>query len=553
LFRVAIENLGKLDEYESPQVFEELDARLKLCQAGQPALADPLLATWPEPQMLRQVVDRLNQWVRGDRPAVNWEPPVLPEEVNRWLKKQPPPLSDLARMEFSPHDGFALMEAVWLRAASHWASGEELDELLRAQRLFDWTVRNITLEAEETASAATSRQSLPRVPWEVLFFGRGSVWERAWVFLLLARQQGLDAAVLGVIELPLPAAAENSAGTDTPLKPWAVAVLIAGEAYLFDPALGLPIPAPDYPKLDDRGRLQVRPATLAQVCADERLLRRLDINADRPYPIKDEQLCRIVALVEASPWYLTKRMKLIESRLAGAQKLVLTADPETLIAGWKDLPHIAGARCWSFPYEVLVQRMNADTKSVHARLIGLLPYYAPPTSVALRQGRILYLRGNLTGEQSAIAKLLRARPPDAEIEKFAQELIKRRLEEAKKSGLRPGDQTAQRQWQEAADQEARLQTALLQKVKLQATCWLAQASLERGEYQAAIDWAARAIEAAPSPEHAYAAWYTIGRALEAAGHATKAIAAYESLRATPAAHGALLRARWLRQSLERPR
>ena len=62
----------------------------------------------------------------------------------------------------------------------------------------------------------------------------------------------------------------------TNLRPWAIAVLIEGKLYLFDPALGLPIPAPGKIGLDRDGRLDIRPATLAEVAADDGLLRRLD-------------------------------------------------------------------------------------------------------------------------------------------------------------------------------------------------------------------------------------------------------------------------------------
>ena len=88
-----------------------------------------------------------------------------------------------------------------------------------------------------------------------LLFGCGMAVERGWVFILLARQQGLDAAMLAL------------ADTESPLKapqPWAVGVLHEGQVYLFDPVLGLPVPAQDGIVLGDDGQLAIRPATLAQ-------------------------------------------------------------------------------------------------------------------------------------------------------------------------------------------------------------------------------------------------------------------------------------------------
>ena len=191
--------------------------------------------------------------------------------------------------------------------------------------------------------------------------GRGTATERAWLFILMARQQGLDAALVALDASAVRArvAAEeqkkqspprkagrpenpglgsaNRRGNSPPgpmapvslndLRPWAVAVLIEGKLYLFEPALGLPIPGPGKIGRDRGGRLDIRPATLAEVAADDGLLRRLDQPRTSPYPLKAADLSRIVFLIEASPQYLAKRMQLIESRLTGKQKMALTAAP----------------------------------------------------------------------------------------------------------------------------------------------------------------------------------------------------------------------------------
>ena len=54
------------------------------------------------------------------------------------------------------------------------------------------------------------------------------------------------------------------------LRPWCVAVLVEGKLYLFDPPLGLPIPAPGGIAVDRAGQLDIQPATLDQVAADDR-------------------------------------------------------------------------------------------------------------------------------------------------------------------------------------------------------------------------------------------------------------------------------------------
>ena len=51
-------------------------------------------------------------------------------------------------------------------------------------------------------------------------------------------------------------------------------------------------------------------------------------------------------MLEASPSYLARRMKLLESQLAGEQKMVLTASPAAEAARWKAVAHVAEVRLW---------------------------------------------------------------------------------------------------------------------------------------------------------------------------------------------------------------
>ena len=97
--------------------------------------------------MLRQVVDRLNQWIRTQPPPADWKPDPLVAGLPKPLADLPQ-VKDLGQMEFSRFDGYALQEAVWLRDISHWARGDVIDDLERAKSLFDWTVRNIQLEPD---------------------------------------------------------------------------------------------------------------------------------------------------------------------------------------------------------------------------------------------------------------------------------------------------------------------------------------------------------------------------------------------------------------------
>ncbi len=83
-------------------------------------------------------------------------------------------------------------------------------------------------------------------PGETLLLGIGTPTDRAWIFILLCRQVGLDAALLAI---PDPENREI-------LRPKWVGVLSDGEVYLFEPTLGIPLPGPDGWKLDAVGKWQ---------------------------------------------------------------------------------------------------------------------------------------------------------------------------------------------------------------------------------------------------------------------------------------------------------
>jgi len=516
LFAWAIGNLNRLEEFDAGDMLQEIVKRLDQSKATGEGGA--LMQTWPMPEMLRQVVNRLNQWIRAQTPAAVWQgDPIiktLPEKLG-----QLPQVKELGKLEFSAYDGFALREVVWLRDVSAWARGDELNDLDRAGRLFDWTVRNIQLESTLAQTGGEPASRVPLLPWETLMFGRGTGAERAWVFILLARQQGLDAAMLAI---DTSSAEPPGAGADEtpprppadPLQPWVVGVLIEGQWYLFDPVLGLPIPGPEGVKLDESGQLDIRPATLAQVADDDTLLRRLDIGESVSYPVRASDLKRVVALVEASPTYLARRMKMVESRLAGKQRMVLSLDATALAARFAAGEHIAEARLWTHPYETLLARSRLGPEGVRSRLVDLLPYYSAP-GAPLCKGRMLYLKGRFTGPHGATREFQQSRPPNRVL---------------------------------AAAKIHQMEKVIYLRAKQNAGYWLGLIAFQRGNYPSAIDYfLKRTLEAWPGGPWRHGAMYNLGRTYAAAGEAAKAVEIYRADAGAAGYPGNLLRAKWLEQ------
>ena len=526
LLTYAIDNLNHLDQFAAADIFQQVQQRLDPQKQPKPEdsddRVDPLLATWPEPEMLLQVVDRLNQWVRTQRPPAGWklDPmvstlPAPPADL--------PQVKDVDKLEFSHYDGCILQEAVWLRDVGRWARGDALDELEQAKNLFDWTIRNIQLEPNLV-------NRVPQFPREALFFGRGTAAERAWVFILLARQMGINAAMLA-LNAPSPAREESQSGSAAPASPedapkaekvrtWCVAVLIEGNAYLFDPALGLPIPAPGGLKLDAKDQLTIRPATLAQAAADDKILRQLDVDDAHAYTVKSSDLEHVVVMLEASPTYLTQRMKLLESHLVGNLKMVLTTSPAAEGEQWKSVAHIDEARLWLRPFETLDRRLRLDWPGVQSRLVALLPFFAM-SSAPLHQGRIQHLKGTFAGDDGAIFCYQKARPSNEEL---------------------------------ALSSAHQIEKMLFLRAKQDASYWSGLIAYQQGHYEAAIDYfATRTLQGAPrTPQGApnspwfFGAQYNLARAYEAAGETGNAIIVYEGNNLSPGYFGDLVRAKWLR-------
>ncbi len=501
LFTYAIDNLNRLEQFDTGEMVREIAMRLERSARGVRS-DDALMETWPQPEMLRQIVNRLNQWIRVQKPPKPWRPDPIVESLPKPLRELPL-VEGLGKLEFCRYDGFALREVVWLRDISNWARGRQLNDLDRAKELFDWTVRNIQLESDTLGNEAPAVEHVPQVPWETIMFGRGTAVERAWVFILLARQQGIDAAMLAVGES---------------LRSWAVGVLVDDELYLFDLALGLPIPAPDGVKLDQSGQFDIRPATLQQVVADEMLLRQLDVDESNPYPVKASDLERVVALVEASPVYLARRMEMIESRLVGKQKMVLSIDATAQAARFAACRHVSGTRLWTLPYETLLRRSQLPPEQVQKRLAALLPFYAMPGS-PLRKARMLYINGDFTGTDGATVFYQHCRPANRVL---------------------------------AAAPIHRMEKAVYSRAKQDASYWLGLLAFQRAKYSSAADYfARRVLEASPGGPWTHGAMYNLARTYEASGRDDKAIELYRSDTNSPAYHGNVLRSRYLAAVLAR--
>ncbi|HVT28133.1 MAG TPA: transglutaminase family protein [Lacipirellulaceae bacterium] len=458
----------------------------------------------PDEAVLTQVMAWLNQWVRQSDPKTDWQlDPViqtLPAELrnDKELAEYFKP-DELAARKFHPYDGRLMQEAVWLRDISRWAHGDSFNDVSRAAALFDWTVRNIQLEPDN--------ETIPDRPWQTLLYGRGTAAQRAWVFALLCRQQGIDVVLLS------PSAAITSEGKSAPKMAaseyWIPAVLSDGQLYLFDVRLGLAIPGSGGKGI----------ATLEQARKDDSILRELDVDGAK-YPLNSASLKNIDIGLVADPFSLSRRASQVETNLTGDDRLILTARPTKLAGQLKAISGIRAVRLWKFPFQTLHDQLTLGKSARHEQAIAFEPFAMRP---GLWKGRVLQFQGK---HQEALGDALdvksKTKPADGYLS----------------PSVRPPDKVIA---QATTENERRVDST----AKRDAGYWVGLMSFDDGRYGVAASWLSRpALTASESP-WASGANYNLARALEAQGKLDKAIVLLEN-DTSPQQHGNKLRARKLR-------
>jgi hypothetical protein len=454
----------------------------------------------PDGRVLEQITERLNQWLRQSPPKVTWsaDPLVATLDPQIATDDRLAPLitpQALADPVVQPHEGRLLQEAVWLRDISRRAQGESFNEVAQATALFDWIVRNIQLDADNAA--------MPYRPWESLLYGHGTAEQRAWVFALMARQMGLDVAVLEVPE------GEQS-------KFWLPALLAGGKLYLFDARLGLPIP--------NSGGEGV--ATLEDLQADPQLLRQLDLD-DAPYAVTEEQLQHVTANVVADPFDLSRRAAAIESKLAGDDRLALAVSPSALAEKLKAVPGVAGVEIWDAPFRIIRDQLRVPIDMRRQMATEFEPFAWRPT---LWKARVLAFQGRQIGDADA---------PNANLEEVVDD-------QAEAIGLytspqiRPPDRMLDAL---ASEPKRRIYSA----AKVSASYWVGLLLFDQGKYDLAEGWLGDPrLAAAEGGYWANGTRYNLARTFEAEGKNAEAIELYEA-DDSPQRNGNRLRARWLKE------
>jgi len=461
-----------------------------------------------------QVFDRLVQWSHAAGGADAWQPDPLLDSLPDGLRQATAGVVDREMFD-ATGDVIAIRDRVWLADVARTSRGDAADDVEAAEALFRWTVRSL---APISDPPMVPGDALPGSRWflpgEIMVAGRGSGPQRAWIFIELLRQAGLEGVMLATV-----------GGKGEPPRPWLPALISGGEAYLFEPTYGIPVPGP--------GGAGV--ATVRQAAADPAILEALSL-PERPYPVKSADLSGLGILVVADPWSLSGRMARLDRELRprhGVRVAVAaSAVAERALAA---LPPAGAATrgLWTFPWETVARRQLAARPL--AEELGPLELVLPAAGAAgggrlirpLFAGRVREFRGELTGPTGAKAAYLAARPSRRVIAEAVASL---------------------------PDERAAAVTRQLARAKEDATYWLGLVMLAEGEDAAAEDYLRRmTLETSPDSRWTDAARINLATALIGLGRPTEA-ASFLREDGSPQRYGSrLLADRLVAESIDQPR
>jgi hypothetical protein len=406
---------------------------------------------------------------------------------------------------FIPLDINYLHETSWLHAIAQWVVADDLphrmfwesykpsiadevvsEELTKALKLFDWTVRNIqlaplldypTVPTNTEGSVKTSPQlALPgpgysRTNRNVLTFGVGDWWQRARIFVLLARQQGIDVVLLG---LPAEFGKTN--------QPWLTAAIIGKELYLFDFNKGLPV----------LNASKTEIVTLKQLKADVDFGQTLLPVAHQQQP--QETFDGLVGLIEADVVAVSHRMAILEKYLTGERQMVLTVAPSIISLRLRTEHQIERSKIWRPIYEgylfevALHEKRVAHDAAALAFIASTRDYSLFREVPQLREGRLKFLRGIFDddetdlgdkGENGAKTLMMASRIPT----KIIEELLENEGIQQTLGLLKPSD-TPVLLWRQVLVNKQRT----FVRAKDYASFYIAMIHMEQGHYQDAIEW-----------------------------------------------------------------
>jgi hypothetical protein len=361
-------------------------------------------ALQPGGEDFKLAVQKLNQYFDGTRLSEYQHESLSREFLSHHLPV--PVVDELSDRNWTLRDARHIEDCMMYYPIANRIAGTG-ENLERVRRVFAWTVAQTQLVPAGALGFGGLPQAFAR-PYDVLVRGMATeaqgVWaERAWLFMSLCRQIGIDTGLItytrsSTLELPVPRYGVSMdldanlfglrRGPKAPVV-WICAALIDDKAYLFDARLGLEVPGPDGTGV----------ATLEHAMSDPAVLERMNLPGQSPYGTSRASLLgsptKIGILIDSSRGYYSPKMKLLQRELSGEYRTILFRDP----AEHRDhfaqvLGRNAGEiKLWSLPYEVET-RLFTDGNFVASIQLSLFLF---KREYPLIYARVKQLRGDLEG------------------------------------------------------------------------------------------------------------------------------------------------------------
>jgi hypothetical protein len=253
-------------------------------------------------QASRTAIQQLNTYIDRN-PGKKPEPVADPEKIRKQFGLSDDEFGEINSSTFTQLDAYYIDYCLMLRDAAYSLGVAGQPPLERAKSVFGWVIRQIQLREPS--------RPIPMLPTEfVLRRGWGTSLERALAFLAMLQQ----------VEVPGCMLAYREAAADPRLTYWIPGALIDREIYLFDTRMGIPLPAPEGDGIASLRQVRTHPKPFASLALDEK----------HSYDVTAEQAQRAEILLTLPLSALAPRMKLLDTALAGRQKLRASGDWVTL-------------------------------------------------------------------------------------------------------------------------------------------------------------------------------------------------------------------------------
>ena len=195
-----------------------------------------------------------------------------------------------AARRFDVRDAAHIRDALMFRAIAESIALSSESDLQRTVSAFEFVTQHVSLVNRTDADP-------PLTAFDILLLGRGNGAERAWAFVEILRQLEIDSVIL-----------QPSAGGTGLLVG---AILPDSGVHLFDPEIGLPVPA----AATGTAILPDQPATLQDALADDGILRQFDIPDGRAYGWTAEKLAAAKVQFVATAEWSAPRMQIVQAAL----------------------------------------------------------------------------------------------------------------------------------------------------------------------------------------------------------------------------------------------